>query len=179
MTGAGDEKRIPTAKPGGLAVFVATGFGFGFFPVAPGTIGALWGLPLALGLQKLLRGFSAWTGPAYIAAAVQAVAIAAICVAGIPICTVAARRMGGRKDPGSIVLDEIVSMPIAFFLIPISGWRIAVAGFVLHRLFDVTKPPPARQLERLPEGLGIMADDWAAAVYANLVLRLVIWLGLV
>jgi phosphatidylglycerophosphatase A len=106
----------------------------------------------------------------------QAVAIAAICAASIPVCTVAARRLG-KKDPGSIVLDEIASMPIAFYLIPITDWKIAVVGFVLHRLFDVTKPPPARQLERLPAGLGIMADDCAAAVYANLVLRALVWLG--
>jgi phosphatidylglycerophosphatase A len=57
------------------------------------------------------------------------------------------------------------------------GWQLALAGFMLHRLLDITKPPPARQLERLPQGLGIMADDFAAAVYANLALRILIKLG--
>ncbi|HQU42030.1 MAG TPA: phosphatidylglycerophosphatase A [Pirellulales bacterium] len=144
----------------------ATGLGVGFFPFAPGTVGALWGLPLTWGLQHVLP-------------AIQAVSIVAICLAGIPICTRAARYMGGLKDPGSIVLDEIASLPIVFFLIDMNNWRIAIAGFVLHRIFDITKPPPARQLERLPEGLGIMADDCAAAVYANLALRLVLWWNLI
>jgi phosphatidylglycerophosphatase A len=185
MSEAGKQTREQPSKGGALAVFVATGFGFGFFPVAPGTVGALWGVPLAWGLEKLvgLCVPAGWLGPPYIAAVVQAAAITAICVAGIPICTIAARRLGGRKDPGSIVLDEIASMPITFFLFPIShpifDWKIAATGFLLHRLFDITKPPPARQLERLPEGLGIMADDWAAAVYANLALRLTKWFGLV
>ena len=53
-----------------------------------------------------------------------------------------------------------------------ASWPVALAGFLLHRLFDITKPPPARQLESLPTGLGIMADDWAAGIYANLSLRL-------
>jgi phosphatidylglycerophosphatase A len=161
------------AKPTGLAVLLATGLGAGFFPLAPGTVGALWGVPLAWGLEHLAQRVS--PGTPY-AAICQAVAIVVLCAASIPVCTVAARRLG-KKDPGAIVLDEIASMPIAFYLIPIANWKIAVAGFVLHRLFDVTKPPPARQLERLPAGLGIMADDWAAAVYANLALRLVVWLG--
>jgi phosphatidylglycerophosphatase A len=106
---------------------------------------------------------------------------AMICLAGVPICTAAARRMGGRKDPGSIVLDEIASMPIVFFFVPaavVGKWPILAVGFVLHRIFDISKPPPARQLERLPTGLGIMADDWAAAAYACLVLHFLHWFGL-
>lgn len=159
-----------------VATLLATGLGIGFFPLAPGTVGALWGVLLAWGLERFSEVGP--LGPPY-AAAVQAAAIVAICLASIPICTIAARRLGGRKDPGSIVLDEIASLPITFYLIPIDNWKVAAAGFVLHRLFDITKPPPARQLERLPEGLGIMADDWAAAVYANLALRLIVWSGAV
>ncbi|HWB14302.1 MAG TPA: phosphatidylglycerophosphatase A [Pirellulales bacterium] len=158
----------------GLAVFFATGLGAGFFPVAPGTVGALWGVPLAWGLEHL-AGLTSLAPP--YAAACQAVAVVALCAACIPVCTIAARRLGDKKDPGSIVLDEIASMPIAFYLVPLTDWKIAAAGFILHRLFDITKPPPARQLERLPAGLGIMADDCAAAVYANLALRAVLWLG--
>jgi phosphatidylglycerophosphatase A len=161
-------------KASGLAVLLATGLGAGFSPVAPGTVGALWGVLLAWGLERLVDRVSL-TMPS--AAVCQAVAIVALCAAGVPVCTAAARRLGGKKDPGSIVLDEIASMPIAFYLIPIANWKIAAAGFVLHRLFDVTKPPPARQLERLPGGLGIMADDWAAALYANLALRAVLYLA--
>jgi phosphatidylglycerophosphatase A len=160
-------EKISERRPrwGGLATFVATGLGVGFFPVAPGTLGAVWGLPLTWGLQQL----PTWA---------QLAAIVVVCIVSIPICTAAARHLG-RKDPGSIVLDEIASMPLVFFpLLDISSWKIAVAGYLLHRLFDIAKPPPARQLERLPEGFGIMADDWAAAIYANLTLRLVLWTGL-
>jgi phosphatidylglycerophosphatase A len=145
------------------AVWVATGFWVGFIPWAPGTFGTLLGLPLAWGLAQL--------GPLP-----MALATIAICLAGIPICTRAAQRMGGAKDPGSIVLDEIASVPITFFLIDNWTWGTVLAGFLLHRLFDITKPPPTRKLEHLPQGLGIMADDWMAGVYSNLALRLVVWL---
>ena len=101
-------------------------------------------------------------------------------LAGVPLCTAAARRFGGVKDPGAIVFDEIATVPMAFFLVPpeaVSRPLILAAGFVLHRLFDITKPPPARQLERLPDGLGIMADDWAAGAMACLVMHLLHWVG--
>jgi phosphatidylglycerophosphatase A len=154
----------PVEAFGRLATACATGLGVGFFPAMPGTIGALWGLPLTWGLQC-------------VSLPIQAALIAFLFLVSIPICTRAARYLGGLKDPGCIVLDEIISLPIVFFLIPMDNWKVAAAGFVLHRIFDITKPPPARQLERLPEGLGIMADDIAAAVYANLSLRLVLWAG--
>lgn len=105
----------------------------------------------------------------------QILIILGICLASIPVCTAAAKVLG-EKDPGAIVLDEIASLPITFFLVPISGWTLVV-GFGLHRLFDITKPPPARQLERLPGGLGIMADDWAAGVYSCGVLHVLMWVG--
>lgn len=74
------------------------------------------------------------------------------------------------KDPGPVVWDEIATVPLVFVLAPAaSGWWLAV-GFGLHRLFDITKPWPCRRLERLPGGLGIMADDVAAAGYAAVVL---------
>lgn len=152
---------------GMLMTFVATGFGVGLIPFAPGTFGALWGLPLAWAL--------AWLPPAG-----QAAVIIALFLASVPVCTAAARHLGAGKDPGAIVLDEIVSLPVVFFMVPAENWhwKLAVTGFVLHRLFDITKPPPARQLERLPKGLGIMADDFAAAVYAGLSLHLVLWSGM-
>jgi phosphatidylglycerophosphatase A len=150
------------------AVFLATGFWAGRAPVAPGTFGAMWGLPLAWGIS-FINGH--W---------IQVLVIVAICAAGVPICTIAARRLGGQKDPGAIVLDEIASMPITFFLVPHEAWQqplVVLIGFALHRLFDITKIPPARQLERLPTGLGIMADDWAAGVYSCLVLHAILWTG--
>ena len=88
--------------------------------------------------------------------------------------------MGGLKDPGSIVLDEIASMPIVFFFVTDADVRrpiVLAVAFLLHRIFDITKPPPARQLEHLPTGLGIMADDWAAAAYGCLILHALHWTG--
>jgi phosphatidylglycerophosphatase A len=149
----------------GWTVWLATGSWIGLIPWMPGTFGTLWGLPLAWGISFL----PTWAG---------ALAIIAICAAGIPLCTAAVRKLGGPKDPGCIVFDEIASLPITFFLVPNEQFQqpaVLVAGFLLHRLFDITKPPPARQLEHLPEGLGIMADDWAAGVYSCLVLHLLLW----
>ena len=87
-----------------------------------------------------------------------------LCLVGIPIAGRLAA-MAGRKDPGSIVLDEIASMPIVFGAdaVEVSRPIVLAAGFVLHRILDISKPPPAWQLEHLPTGMGIMADDWAAA----------------
>jgi phosphatidylglycerophosphatase A len=151
------------------SVFLATGFWAGRIPWAPGTWGALWGLPLAWGISLLP---SVW---------LQAAVIVALNLVGIPLCTAAARKFGGVKDPSAIVWDEIATVPMAFFLLPrekLTQPLILAAGFVLHRLFDITKPPPARQLERLPDGLGIMADDWAAGAFACLAMHALHWTGL-
>ena len=143
---------------------LATGFGVGSIPTAPGTFGSLWGLPLVWGLQQL-PPWGQYAAPI-------------VCFAiGIPICGIAARRMG-RKDPGAIVFDEIAAFPVVFLLVPINTVT-AVVGFALFRLFDISKPWPAKRLERLPGGLGIMADDFAAAVYAAGLLWLIArWLPL-
>ena len=148
-----------------LAVFIATGCGLGRIPVAPGTFGTLGGIPLAWAIAQL-------PGPVW-----PAVALIAACLVGILICTRAVRALGKGKDPGSIVWDEIASLPITLWGMPLDDWRVLVLGFALHRLFDITKPPPARQLERLPDGLGIMADDWIAGVYSHIALRLIVLSG--
>jgi phosphatidylglycerophosphatase A len=96
--------------------------------------------------------------------------------AGVPLCTAAGRALGDKKDNQAIVYDEIVTMPVVFLLTPLANWKIALAGFLLHRLFDITKPPPASQLERLPDGLGVMADDLMAAAYACLALASLSWI---
>jgi len=147
---------------------LATGFWIGRVPFAPGTFGTLLGLPLAWGISFIPN---VW---------LQATAVLAVCIVGVPICTTAARLLGGAKDPQMVVLDEIAAMPITFFLVShdtLSRPLVLLAGFVLFRIFDITKPPPARQLEYLPMGLGIMADDWAAGVYSCLVLHAILWAG--
>jgi len=140
----------------------------GLIPFAPGTLGTLWGLLLAWGISRV---------PCVL---LQVPLIVAVCALGIPLCSAAARKLG-KKDPGAIVWDEIASVPIAFFLVDAKSMNtplVMAAGFLLFRIFDIAKPPPARQLERLPNGLGVMADDWAAGVYACVALHLLLWIVL-
>jgi phosphatidylglycerophosphatase A len=104
----------------------------------------------------------------------QAFAIVVVVVAGVWSGGVAERHFG-RTDPGQVVIDEVAGMLVTLFLNPV-GWVGAVAGFLLFRAADIVKPFPARRLERLHGGFGIMADDVMAGIYANLALRLGIWL---
>jgi len=144
-----------------LSVLLATGLGAGLLRPAPGTWGSLIALPLA------------WVVGQITSLPVQAVVIVAFCLASIPIATAAGRLLGRGKDPGCIVIDEVAGILLTFFLNPMSSIDVVVVGFVLFRLFDISKLPPARRLEHLPEGLGVMADDWAAALYANIALQAV------
>ena len=145
-----------------LAVFLATAGYTGYVPFAPGTVGSAVGL-----VVYLLVWWSA-------SALVEAALIVALFAAGVWAGTTAEQFFGGI-DPGPVVLDEVVGMLITLAFIPV-GWSGALAGFFLFRVFDVVKPWPARSLERLHGGLGVMADDAMAAVYANLALRLVMWI---
>jgi len=100
----------------------------------------------------------------------QVVTIALLILAGIPICHRAAQLLA-TDDPGSVVYDEIIAMPIVFLAVPLN-WGNAIAGFLLFRLFDISKPPPISQLEKLHGGFGVMADDVMAALYASIALVL-------
>ncbi|HEY1600230.1 MAG TPA: phosphatidylglycerophosphatase A [Pirellulales bacterium] len=141
------------------------GGGIGLMPVAPGTWGSLLGLPLARGIGLLPNPW------------LQGAALATMALAGVLICALAVRQLGGPHDPGFIVFDEIVGMAATLFLVDATRPINLLLGFALFRLFDVLKPSPAREVERLPHGWGIMADDLVAAVYASLSLRLLLWLG--
>lgn len=145
-----------------LAVFLATAGYSGYFPVAPGTVGSAAGLVVYLLVW--------WTQSPI----VEVGLIAGLFAVGVWAGSVAERYFGGI-DPGPIVLDEVVGMLITLAFIPV-GWSGALAGFVLFRIFDVLKPFPARRLESLHGGLGVMADDAMAAVYANISLRVLLWL---
>ena len=100
----------------------------------------------------------------------------ALLLIGVPICDVAARALN-RKDPGNVIWDEIVTVPIVVMGLPpeqLDRPLVLLCAFALHRLFDISKLPPARQLEALPGGWGIMCDDVAAACYARGALQLII-----
>jgi len=145
-----------------LAVFVATVAYCGYFPIAPGTVGS------AAGLLVYLLVW--WTR----SPAVEMTLILAVFAAGVWAATEAERFFGGI-DPGPVVIDEVLGMLITLAFMPV-GVATAIAGFVLFRIFDVIKPYPANRFERLHGGFGVMADDAMAAVYANLVLRGVVYL---
>jgi phosphatidylglycerophosphatase A len=141
-----------------LPMLIAT-FGFsGFFPFAPGTAGSL----AALVLYAPLRPYAAH--PAYLGV------VAAVLAAGIWAATQAERALE-RKDPGPVVIDEVLGMLITLAWLPLSWIGVAV-GFLLFRVFDIVKPFPARRLERLHGGAGIMLDDAVAGVYAQAALQL-------
>ena len=145
-----------------LAVFVATVAYCGYFPFAPGTVGSAAGLIVYL---------LVWWAQS---PAVEVGLIVVLFAAGVWAGTTAERYFGGI-DPGPIVIDEVVGMLITLVFIPV-GLSGALTGFVLFRIFDVVKPYPAGRFERLHGGLGVMADDAMAGVYANLSLRLIIWI---
>ena len=146
-----------------LAVFIATVGYCGYFPFAPGTVGS------AAGLLVYLLVW--WTQSPVLEVSL----IVGLFLAGVWAGTTAERYFGGI-DPGPIVLDEVVGMLITLLFIPV-GISGALAGFVLFRIFDVIKPFPAGRLESLHGGLGVMADDAMAAVYANISLRVLLWLA--
>lgn len=145
---------------GHVAVFIAT-FGYvGYFPIAPGTAGSL----AALLLYAAVR----WVGTP----GVELLTIVAVFAIGIWAASGTERALN-RKDPGPVVIDEVLGMLITLAFLPLSWWGIAV-GFLLFRVLDVIKPFPAGRLEHLPGGLGIMADDAMAGVYGQIVMRIAV-----
>jgi phosphatidylglycerophosphatase A len=146
-------------KPFALAV--ATAGGAGYVPFAPGTFGSLIGLAVWAVLPQ--------------SPTAQGAAIIAIFVAGAWSGTVAEHHFQST-DPGPVVIDEVMGMLITLFMNPV-GWTGAAAAFLLFRVFDVIKPYPANRLELLPGGVGVMADDGMAAIYANLALRVMLASG--
>jgi len=141
-----------------FAVAVATCLGVGYVPFAPGTFGSLAGLVLWAILPQTLH--------------VQLAAVIVLVAGGTWAAGVSERHFRST-DPGPVVIDEVLGMVVTLFMIP-TGWLGAIVGFVLFRIFDIIKPYPSNRLEHLPGGAGVMADDFMAAVYANLVLRLLL-----
>lgn len=151
-------KRCPLYRK--FITLAATGFGSGYAPLAPGTAGTLVGIPLFL-------AFSVLSWPLWLLSVV-----AFTCLAWH--VADAAERHFGQKDARCIVIDEIAGLQWSLFLVAPTALHV-VLGFFLFRLFDIVKPFPARFFEtRLPGGLGVVADDVAAGLYANAVLQILI-----
>ena len=141
-----------------IALALATALGAGYAPFAPGTVGSAAGLVLW------------WLIPA--SASLQFLTIVVVFALGSWSGSVAERHFRAT-DPSEAVLDEVLGMLITLFMNPV-GWIGALMGFLLFRVADIIKPYPANKLEALHGGVGIMADDAMAAVYANLALRLLL-----
>jgi len=146
-----------------FAVFVATAGYFGYFPIAPGTVGSAVGLVVFAVLRF------AGAGPL-----AEAVTILALFLLGTWASTSAESHFG-KKDPGPVVIDEVAGQLITLMWLPV-GVAGAVVGFLLFRLADIVKPWPANRLEDLRAGLGIMSDDAMAGLYSHLALRVVVWM---
>jgi len=165
------EKAIPAAanKRATLAVWVATFGGLGYFPVAPGSVGSAAGLAAVVALSRLPIAtiwVSVWAG----------IAAAAFFAVGVPAAT-GAERYFRRKDPGHVVIDEVVGQMVTLLANPRLNWKGLVAAYLLFRMIDVIKPFPARRLEHLKGGWGIMLDDVAAGVWSLVAFSLVVrWL---
>jgi len=164
---ASDLRRAFRERP--LAMIVATGFGAGLAPIAPGTAGSALALVLA---WLVTRGVSPSHMPSVVVAVGLLTSGLLISLAGVPVVGRAEAALG-RKDPGCIVLDEIAGQFLACGIVPLFEYpspRVAalvwIASFLVFRLFDVWKPGPIRAWQNLPGGWGIMVDDVAAGVLA-------------
>ena len=144
-----------------LVLIVATGAGSGYAPFAPGTVGSALGLALYLSLAWGLG----WGNPAMFAVTLATIALA---------CWAAGRaeELFGTRDDGRITVDEVAGMFTALLFLPAAP-EVWLSAFLLFRLFDVWKPFPVRSAERLSGGLGVVADDLIAGLYANLVAQLI------
>ncbi len=149
---------VPAARKTLWAWTVATFFGAGLGKPGPGTWGSVGAVLLWGAYAWLFHPASQTLLIALLAGIVLSIAL------GVPAATIAARE-SGRHDPGFVVIDEVAGQWIALLGSP-TDWRHALIALVLFRLFDITKPFPARQLEHLPEGWGIVFDDVAAGLYA-------------
>jgi phosphatidylglycerophosphatase A len=167
-----------------ISFALATALGLGYLPKAPGTWGSLGGaalyalvqyyfpldsvpsIPPSIGVRAL---WLAWT-----ALPVSVV----LALAGVWAASRAAK-FAAKKDPQFIVIDEVSGQHLTYFLsLTLLNWKYLLLGFILFRVFDIWKPFPARQAESLPGGLGIMADDWIAGIYAALGLWIARAIGL-
>jgi len=164
MSDAALETVAPVSPAPLWATLVATFLGAGRLRPGPGT----WGSAAAVVIWAVL---SPWIPTQVQPVVLAALALLAILV-GIPAATRFARA-SQLKDPQSVVIDEVAGQWITLLFAPVS-WKTLLVGFILFRAFDILKPPPVRQLERLPEGTGIVVDDVAAGLYALLVMQLVL-----
>ena len=150
------------------ATLIATFFGIGRLHPGPGT----WGSAATV----LLWAALAYESPPALRTPVACALALLVTLIGIPAATRVARA-SASKDPQFVVIDEGAGQLIALIAVPLA-WKTFLAGFILFRAFDIIKPPPVRQLEKLPEGTGIVLDDVAAGIFALVLMHLLLRFGL-
>jgi phosphatidylglycerophosphatase A len=148
-----------THIPVKVSTAIATWFGCGLFPWGPGTVGSL----AAVAIAFVLHAYGGLGRGTLIVVTVVLLG------PGIWAATQTAQ-LAGRKDPGLVVVDEVLGQWVALLGVAARNWKVFVVAFILFRVFDIWKPWPVRKLEQLPEGVGIVADDLAAGAYAALIL---------
>lgn len=147
------------------AWFIATFFGAGFLRPGPGTWASLgtaffWSVAAYTAITPARQWFYC------------TVAAAIVLIIGVPLSSIVARE-SGLSDPQFVVIDEVAGQLIALIAVPVR-WQYVLVSLILFRVFDISKPPPLRQLEKLPEGSGIMLDDVGAGFYALIVIQLLL-----
>ena len=178
------KQKVEKRKPTGIVDYLALGlttFGVGYIPGAPGTYGSAVGVVIYLiggsYYQSFLLSVAAhdprWWFYQYALPTLVTVMLAAFCLAGIWVSGHSIPLLGS-SDPSEAVVDEVMGQLITFCFIPFGlSWPFILAGFLLFRLFDIWKPYPIDDLQVLPGGLGICADDIVAGVYAGICLAVI------
>jgi len=151
-------------RPPFWASLVATFFGIGRLKPGPGTWGSV--------ATVIIWALVSWRIPPNARTWATIAAAIVVTIVGIPAATRVVRA-SGLKDPQFIVIDEVAGQLVALIAVPLA-WKTFLAGLILFRVFDILKPPPVRQLERLPEGLGVVVDDLGAGLYALIIMHLLL-----
>jgi phosphatidylglycerophosphatase A len=148
-----------------LSLIISTAFYIGFIPGAPGTYASA-------ATALIYHLFYRWSHN--IISELHLSVICLISVAGV-FTAAETSRSSGHEDPSIVVIDEVAGQLLTYLFVPVTAINL-VLGFGLFRLFDIWKPSPIHKLERLKGGVGIMADDLAAGIFANVILQLLNWL---
>ncbi|ASQ89994.1 phosphatidylglycerophosphatase A [Prosthecochloris sp. GSB1] len=144
-----------------IARFIGSCAGLGYVPFAPGTV-------TSLAAVLFFTVFPRFLQPEYALAG-----IALVCFAGIWSADIMEKRYG--HDPSQVTIDELAGQWIALLFLP-GGWITSALAFAAFRFFDIAKPEPVNSSQKLPGAWGIMADDLIAGIYANLSVRIALWL---
>jgi phosphatidylglycerophosphatase A len=167
-----------------ISLAIATALGIGYFPIAPGTWGSLAGIALYALVQyyfplDFVPGTHHGLGGTAVWLALTALPVSIVLASAGVWAASRVAVYSAKKDPQFVVIDEVSGQHLTYLLsLTLLNWKYLLLGFILFRVFDIWKPFPARQAESLPGGLGIMADDWIAGIYAALGLWLARALGL-